>query len=131
MRRRRGDGGEKRTDDVDGGKVGRGAGRGPALPVEQRLGVKGEAPGECVDPAEEGGQHRQEGDHGITLALSPPGLGFWFVKLDGVGTLEGRPGVPRAQATAQTSGTVRERRTPGRSKVSRERREELGVAERG
>lgn len=56
---------EQHTDDVEGREVGRGAGRGAALPVEQRLGVKGEAPGECVDPAKEGGQQGQECGHGL------------------------------------------------------------------
>lgn len=57
----------RHTDDVNGREVGRGAGRGPALPVEQRLGVKGEAPGDCVDPAEQGGQQGQECDHGSAV----------------------------------------------------------------
>lgn len=51
------------TDHVNGREVGRGAGRRPALPVEQRLGIEGEAPGEGVDPAEDGGDEGQECDH--------------------------------------------------------------------
>lgn len=51
------------TDHVNGRKVGRGARRRPALPVEQRLGIKGEAPGQGVDPAEDGGDEGQECDH--------------------------------------------------------------------
>lgn len=63
---------EQHTNDVEGRKVGRGAGRGAALPVEQRLGVKGEAPGERVDPAKEGGQQGQECGHGLFVLFLCP-----------------------------------------------------------
>ncbi|KYK55668.1 hypothetical protein DCS_07632 [Drechmeria coniospora] len=45
---------EVRTQDVDQRKVDGGAAGGTAVPVEQRLWVKAQAPAEGVDPAEEG-----------------------------------------------------------------------------
>lgn len=59
-------GNRRRTENVNEVKVDGGSRGGAPAPVEQPLGIEGNAPGEEIDPAEEGGEEREEavGGHG-------------------------------------------------------------------